>query len=175
MSCSTCRKRPTSRRADCRTAAIPTCRSIRRTSASPIRTSFDADALLANLRITEIMYNPVGAQTFEFIELRNNSPTESLDLTGVAFTGGIDFEFGALTLGPNQYVVVAKDIAAFQSRYCGGVACAAINVVGPFLGQLDNTGENIELTLPDPFDGTIQTFDSTTPGTRRRTATVRRW
>jgi VCBS repeat-containing protein len=122
-------------------------------------TSFDADALLEHLRITEIMYNPEGNQSFEFIELKNTSPTESLDLSGVVFTNAIDFEFGALTLGPNQYVVVAKDVTAFQSRYCGGAACAAINVVGPFGGQLDNTGENIELTLPDPFDGTIQDFD----------------
>jgi hypothetical protein len=122
-------------------------------------TVFDADRLLDHLRITEIMYNPAGGQNFEFVELRNTSATESLDLSGVQFTGGIDFEFPSLVLEPNQYIVVAKDVAAFQSRYCGGVACASFQVVGPFQGQLDNTGENIELTLPAPFDGTIQDFD----------------
>jgi VCBS repeat-containing protein len=121
-------------------------------------TSFDADVLLDNLRVTEVMFNPVGGQSFEYIELVNISPTLTLDLIGVRFTNGLDFEFPARSLGPNQYIVIAKDVAAFQSRYCGGNPCTTINVVGPFGGQLDNTGENLELALGSPFDGMIQDF-----------------
>ena len=117
----------------------------------PNSTSFDADVLLDNLRVTEVMFNPAGGQNFEFVELKNISPSVTLDLTGVRFTNGLDFEFPARTLGPNQYIVIAKDLAAFQSRYCGGGACTTINVVGPFGGQLDNTGENLELALREPI------------------------
>jgi VCBS repeat-containing protein len=124
----------------------------------PNSTSLDADVLLDNLRITEIMYNPAGGQNFEYLELKNIHPTLTLDLTGVRFTNGLDFEFPAATLSPNQYIVVAKNLASFQARYCGGSPCTTINVVGPFGGQLDNTGENLELALAAPFDGMIQDF-----------------
>ncbi|MCA9198829.1 MAG: lamin tail domain-containing protein, partial [Planctomycetales bacterium] len=75
-----------------------------------------------SLRITEIMYNPLGpsaaelavnsawtADDFEFIELQNTSATETLDLTGVTFVGGIDFNFTdsqITSLAPGARVLV---------------------------------------------------------------------
>lgn len=60
------------------------------------------------LRITELMYHPIDPnlsspyndEDFEYIELLNIG-TAPLDLTGVKFTNGIDFQFGSsLTLTP---------------------------------------------------------------------------
>ena len=117
------------------------------------------------LRITEINYNPadptadetdagfVDNDAFEFVELLNTGSLP-IDLTGVQFTAGIDFDFtgsGLNTLTPGQYVVVAKDPAAFAERY-GSVP----NLVGPYPNQLNNGGEQI--TLTDAFGQTLLDF-----------------
>lgn len=111
------------------------------------------------LRITEIMYNPPpmggstnGAQEFEFLELRNLSQWESLELQGVSFGNGLVFCFtNSSLLGPQQRIVLAKNPAAFTARYGGGVA-----VTGPYEGYLDNGGER--LTLLDSNNEEILDF-----------------
>ena len=120
---------------------------------------------LGGLRITEINYNPhdptpqeaaagfIDNDAFEFVELLNTSSLP-IDLTGVQFTVGIDFDFtggGVTTLTPGQYVIVAKDPAAFVERY-GSVP----NLVGPYPNQLSNGGE--QLTLTDAFGQTLLDF-----------------
>ena len=100
------------------------------------------------LRITEIMYNPAplvgstnGAQEFEFIELRNLSTNQTLDLMGVSFTNGIDFVFTNITLlAPQQRIILANNPGAFAQRYGNGY-----NLTGPYLNYLDNGGERITL------------------------------
>ncbi len=118
------------------------------------------------LRITELMYHPgdptvaeaeagsFEADEFEFIELHNTHPTETLDLTGVTIGGGINFEFieGASTaLAPGGYVVIVENAAAFAQRYGGGIAMA-----GEYSGRLSNGGEPIQ--LDDLDGGTILEF-----------------
>ncbi len=118
------------------------------------------------LAITELNYNPylptpaeiaagfTDPQAFEFIELRNLSTTEMVDLTGVRFTDGVSFDFtgSAITmLAPQQYVLVVKDLAAFEYRYAAGLP-----VAGSFAGQLDNSGERV--TLLDRFGQPIASF-----------------
>lgn len=114
-------------------------------------------ASAANLRITEINYNPRDAtpgtptggdiQTFEFVELMNFSAAP-IDLTGVEFTNGIGYTFPTgrvLTAG--ERIVVAKDLTAFASRYPDtGYPGLSGKTVGPFAGQLDNSGERLVLT-----------------------------
>ncbi|MEY2408490.1 MAG: hypothetical protein QOF48_1160, partial [Verrucomicrobiota bacterium] len=101
------------------------------------------------LRVTEIMYHPASpaagfgtnADEYEFIKLKNIGPV-ALDLTGVHFANGIDFTFGAgvvTALAPGQTVTIARNPAAFHSRY------PAAGFVGPFQGQLENAGENLRL------------------------------
>jgi hypothetical protein len=98
--------------------------------------------LRQNLRISEIMYNPVGGGDYEFVELVNLG-AGVLDLSGVRFSAGIDYTFGRTVLGPRQYLIVAKNQAAFASRYStSGVTLAP----GEFLGQLNNAGETLELS-----------------------------
>ncbi|HXI54350.1 MAG TPA: lamin tail domain-containing protein, partial [Candidatus Saccharimonadales bacterium] len=101
------------------------------------------------LRITEIMYNPtplVGStndpQDFEYIELKNISPTTPIDLTGVRFVNGVFFDFtgsAVTTLAPGERVLVVRNLAAFTARYGAG------HVAGQYTGNLDNKGERVQL------------------------------
>ena len=74
-------------------------------------TSSASDPLHELLKVTEINYNPydplvefgdmdVDNDQFEFIELANTSTSESIDLTGVALVGGVEFMFGNVILAP---------------------------------------------------------------------------
>jgi hypothetical protein len=103
------------------------------------------------LRVTELMYHPTpppagstnSAEDCEFIELRNISSSETLDLRGVRFTDGIQFNFtgSAVTdLAPGAWILVVADLAAFTNRYGSDLP-----VAGEYLGQLDNAGERLQL------------------------------
>jgi|GEM_PF-582309 len=114
-------------------------------------------ASAANLRITEINYNPKDAtpgtptagdiQTFEFVELVNYS-AGPIDLSGVEFTNGISYTFPTgRVLAAGERIVVAKDMTAFVSRYPdAGYPGLSGKTVGPFAGQLDNSGERLVIT-----------------------------
>lgn len=107
-------------------------------------------ALLANLRITEVMFQPAGSNPgdYEYVELLNIG-TATLDLGGVRFTNGIDYTFPAgTTLAGGEYLVVTRSRSAFTSRY---PAAASRLAPGAFSGALDNTGETLALTLPAPW------------------------
>ena len=108
------------------------------------------------LTLTELHYHPAGpdaaetaggftdANDFEFIELFNRG-TATLDLNGVHFTSGIQFDFtgSAITnLPPGHYVLVVRRQAAFEKRYGTGLPIA-----GEYSGRLDNSGER--LTVQD--------------------------
>ncbi|MEE3052577.1 MAG: lamin tail domain-containing protein [Planctomycetota bacterium] len=135
-----------------------------------IERSFATD--VSALRISEIMYNPrppdedspLSQQDLEFIELVNTSE-DSLDLTGVRFTAGIEFDFtssGVLDLGPEAFVVIVKDLDAFAERY----DVARILIAGEYRGNLANAGEALE--IQDALGATIASFsysDRWEPGT----------
>jgi hypothetical protein len=104
------------------------------------------------LVLSELLYHPShptdaeraagfgNADDFEFIELFNHG-TATCDLNGVRFSTGIYFDFtgSAITsLPPGRYVLVVKDMAAFQRRYGAGLP-----VAGEYSGQLNNAGEQI--------------------------------
>lgn len=102
------------------------------------------------LVVTEMMYHPQAPAAgsayveddFEYIELKNIGTT-TLDLTGIRFTNGIEFNFtGSVvtSLGAGHHVLVVKNLAAFNSRY-GSLA----NIAGTYAGSLDNSGERLAL------------------------------
>ncbi len=108
-------------------------------------------ALIAGLRISELLYKPTN---LEFIELHNIGAS-TLDLAGVRFTKGVDYTFPAgVTLAPGAFLVVCKDVVAFQGQYGPAVPLAP----GVFAGTLDNAGENITLRPPAPWDLNILNF-----------------
>jgi len=111
-------------------------------------------AMHDDLRITELMYNPSGSDSKEFIELRNTGTTE-LQLEGLRFTDGVDFVFPAMTLGAGQYVVIARELSAFEGFHGTG-----INAIGDYdPDALSNGGEDILLQMPAPYDAAILRFD----------------
>ncbi|MFT5109082.1 MAG: hypothetical protein ACI8XO_003776 [Verrucomicrobiales bacterium] len=118
----------------------------------------DIQPLLDNLVISEFMYHPadpsqaeaaagfIDQDDFEFIEVQNVSTTETLVLTDVRFTKGIDFDFPAgSTIGPGAYRLVVRNQAAFEMRYGAGLP-----VVGEYQtndeAKLSNSGERLKLS-----------------------------
>lgn len=115
------------------------------------------------LAVTELMFHPPpqssaelmrsGGQVFaeddyEFIELQNLSATQTLNLVGVKFIGGVQFTFGNVTLAPLERIVVVRNLAAFENRYGNGVRIAGEygHATNPALdSQLANSGEELEL------------------------------
>ena len=111
-----------------------------------------SDAQVA-LSVSEINYHPTDpsaaelvllpgatASDFEYVELINTGTT-ILDLSGASFTEGIAYIFDSgVNLASGQRIIVAKNIAAFEARY--GIN---LNVVGPFMGLLDNGGECLQV------------------------------
>ncbi len=116
------------------------------------------------LRITELHYHPtppVGAELnvstdkddFEFIELRNLG-AQTLDISGCAFTAGVDFIFPSnTTLAAGETILVVRHVAAFQTRY--GSAQRLAGAYGP-ADSLSNSGETV--TLVDATGAVIQSF-----------------
>lgn len=117
-------------------------------------------AIVEDLRITELMYNPPDSNDilydndeYEFIELRNIG-SSTLELEGVRFTNGIDFTFPAYSLAAGDYVVIVKNLTAFQARYGTGIP-----VAGVYDLNLSNSGEEIVLQAPAPFEAAVLRFD----------------
>jgi hypothetical protein len=93
---------------------------------------------------------------FEWLEIMNIG-TADLDLSGVAFTTGIEFRFDLGTvrfLAPGERVVVVSNRAAFVARYAG--ILSAIRIAGEFSNDLSNDGETLALTASG--GGTIRSF-----------------
>lgn len=113
-----------------------------------------ADFIVAPLPliITELMYapGPVKGNTndpesFEFIEIKN-AGTDPVNLNGVKFLAGIDFNFSnsvIRVLQPGERLLLVKNTNAFQSLYGTGLPIA-----GAYTGNLDNAGEHISLVGP---------------------------
>jgi hypothetical protein len=97
-----------------------------------------------NLMITEINYRPITAQgveanEWEFIELKNTSTTE-MDLSGIRFTNGISYTFPlGKKLSPGKFIVLARNAAAFATRYPG------VTIDGVYTNKLDDAGETVTL------------------------------
>ncbi len=117
-----------------------------------------------DLVLTELHYNPdpptaselaVDAtferDDFEFIELRN-ATTSLLDLAGAAFTNGIRLTFRATAqLAAGDYLVVVKNVEAFETRYGTNIA-----TIGGYEGRLADDGETV--TLVDAVSNVVFQF-----------------
>ena len=118
-------------------------------------------AAAGNVVISELHYNPAAPSQseinagytdhddFEFIELRNIG-TQTVNLAGCQFLGGIDFTFPSTTLAPGAYAVIARRAAAFALRHPG------VTVLGeyyqPGANYLSNSGEEIALIAASSAD-----------------------
>ena len=110
-------------------------------------------AIIDGLRISEVMYNPLGGSGFEFLEFQNVGSVP-LNLKDVRLENAVEFAFDEITLEAGEYVVVTNNTANFRSRYGD-----AIRVAGEFDGSLSNGSERIQLVLPDPSIVRVLDFD----------------
>ncbi len=116
---------------------------------------FAVGPVTESLRVGEIMYHPPDSgnssdPNTEFIELTNIA-NQSINLSLVRFTDGIEYAFPSFELPAGGYCLVVKDLAAFQGKYGSNLP-----VVGEYTGSLDNGGERIELV--DAVGQVIQSF-----------------
>ena len=114
--------------------------------------------------IDEVMYHPATELGEEYIELYN--PTASriylADVDGAwRLDGGVDYTFGTSTsVAPGgRLVVVGFDPAietdrldAFIAAYSAGPPATAVDIAGPWSGNLSNGGERLALKRPQAPD-----------------------
>ncbi len=99
---------------------------------------------LSDLIGSEIMYHPgaplgLDPDAFEFIELKN-AGRRTLELGGLRFSSGISFTFtNGATVGPGEFVTLARDPSAFTARYPG------VRLQGVYSGKLANAGDTLRL------------------------------
>lgn len=120
----------------------------------PDQASLPSPAGIEDLRITEVMYQPLDAggldgDSLEYIELKNTGSTP-VALDGVTFSDGIGFVFaGGTTLDAGAFVVLAANAVEFTAHY--GFAPD-----GDYQGRLANDGEQV--TLLDASGGVLASF-----------------
>ena len=102
---------------------------------------FTVGLLGVPLRITELMYNPIGGANYEFLEVQNIGATP-LDVSGFSFSAGITFVFpNGTILQPGAVLVLANNgnPTAWAARYPG------VSVFGYYGGNLNNGGERVAI------------------------------
>ncbi|MGE3309157.1 MAG: CotH kinase family protein [Limisphaerales bacterium] len=99
------------------------------------------------LVVSEILYNPSNDELAEFVELLNISTNVTLNLDGVRFIEGVQFDFSGgavMALQPGGRVIVVRDLAA-ALRAFGPLP----QVAGEFSdgSALNNAGERVVLVI----------------------------
>lgn len=119
--------------------------------------SSTAGALVSHLRISEVMYDPTGGNDYEFIELHNTDTNLPLNLSGAAFTSGVDYNFpDGTTIDPGGHLLVAGNTNnTFHVHY--GLS-AGVAFAGPYSGKLANGGEELKLKTA-PGGSEIASFE----------------
>jgi len=124
----------------------------------------NAKPLINDIVINEIMYHhPTNEDQNEYVELYNKG-AGTVSLNGWAFTDGIEYQFGNISMAPGSYLVVAKDPNILKTVYNNLVVGS--NLVGPYTGNLADHSERIRLSYPyeDPetHDVNMVTADEVT-------------
>jgi len=99
----------------------------------------DTYAAAPQIRITEIMYDPLGNGDKEFIEIYNGSDSTA-SLSGWSFSNGVNYTFpSSASLEPGKYAVVVRNSNVFKSAYPNA------RVFGQYVGKLLGSGELVRL------------------------------
>ncbi|MBN1672601.1 MAG: lamin tail domain-containing protein [Kiritimatiellae bacterium] len=110
----------------------------------------------SKIRITEILYNPLGGGDYEFVEI-GNTGTSTRGLSEMTFTG-IRYTFPPGTeLAAGERLVLANNLAAFTNRYPG------VAVFGTYRGGLSNGGERLALLDSDGLTVTSVRYNDKAP------------
>lgn len=112
------------------------------------------------LVINELNYNPSEGggspdAQYEFIEIFNAEPI-TVDLTGYTFSQGVVYTFPqGITIDPQEYIIVAVDAATYSGQ--------GYDVYQWTSGDLDNTGETIEIKTAGNLVVDYVTYDEVAP------------
>src|SRR5258705_5979086 len=99
----------------------------------------------------------IDGEEVEFLELKNTG-AETIDLTGLSFSAGINFTFTNNTkLAPGEFFLLARNLAQLAAKYPG----VAVN--GIYTGKLDNGGEQLRLTTALSNTVLSVTYDDIAP------------
>ncbi len=115
--------------------------------------------------ISEIMYHPVNdSDADEYIELLNVSSNTVTLFDGLhpsntwKLSTAVDFVFPpSISMQPGERVLIAGATNLTVFRASSGVP-SSVQVLGPWIGKLDNAGESVRLHKPDnpnPEDGFV--------------------
>ncbi len=108
---------------------------------APQSFTFIFNSLIADIVITEIMYNVPSSDTMEFIEIFNNGNAVA-NIGGYYFSQGVTFEFPANTMmNPGEYLLVT--INSFGTELFFGITGTYEWANG---SGLSNSGEDIEIS-----------------------------
>ena len=142
-------------------------------------------ASAGNLTVSEIMYNPATHPDDEFIEVQSIG-AQTIDLTGCAFTTGIDYLFAnGTTLTPGARMVILKAQFLNASALSNGGERIVLSGPGggiikdfkygdsaPWPASADGLGRSLVLIAPranpelnDPFNWRPSTTNGGNPGT----------
>jgi hypothetical protein len=106
----------------------------------------NSSILIGDICINELMYDPIsGNDDDQYIELYNKG-TNTVDLAGWQFTSGVTFTFLSVTLAPNGYLVVARNVTNLFAKYTN---LNNANTVGNYSGKLSHKGELLTLSMPE--------------------------
>lgn len=97
-----------------------------------------ADATPAELAVLGVP--SIDSDEFEFIEVTNYDPVNSVALLEFEFRNALEFTFPNVVLGPGESATIVENQAAFEARYGTG-----LKVVGVWSGGLSNSSDKIEL------------------------------
>ena len=101
--------------------------------------------LIGDIVLNELMYDPIsGNDDDQYIELYNKG-TNTVNLSGWQFTSGVTFTFPNVTLAPNGYLVVARNMTNLFDQYPN---LNSGNTVGNYSGKLSHNGEQLTLSMP---------------------------
>ncbi|MEZ4559663.1 MAG: CotH kinase family protein [Caldilineaceae bacterium] len=136
---------------------------------SPLQTAFfHRPDQRSDVRITELMYNPLDGEQYEFVELTNLGQLPA-DLSG-AFFNGIDFHFPWYrTLAPGASIAIVADFRRFRERY------PEAEIGGIFTGKLSDRGERIALFAQDGTLIDAVTYEDAAGWPSAPTARAIRW
>lgn len=113
--------------------------------AQPQSFSFVFNNTIADLQITEVMYDNPGSDDYEFIELYNRGNTPAY-VGGYRFSNGVTFTFPADTIAAGDFVYLT---------FNAGTADNFFNFDSyEYTGGLDNAGEKLQIvnTVGDVID-----------------------
>jgi hypothetical protein len=114
--------------------------------------------LIGDVVFTEILYHPADSNAFEYIELCNRTSSEvllydsSYPTNTWKLAGAVEFTFPqGVSLSPGECLLITETTADVFTNYY--TVPEGVTVLGPYDGQLNNSGEELQLTRPgDPED-----------------------